>query len=51
MIVLLIIGIIIFLFGLRWNKQLKKEVDCKTKDLRYINDSLEQQIKKTTESD
>lgn len=50
-IVLLIIGIIIFLFGLRWNRQLKKEVDRKTKDLQHINDSLELQVKKTKESD
>ncbi len=49
-VVLLIISIIVFLFSLRWNRQLKKEVNRKTKDLQDINESLEIQIKKTKES-
>lgn len=49
-VLLLIVSLIIFLFSLRWNRQLKKEVNRKTIDLQNINESLELQIKKTKES-
>src|SRR5699024_1988526 len=50
-IAIIIIGVIIFLLSLRWNRQLQKKVNQKTKDLQQINERLEIQIKKTLESE
>lgn len=50
-IVIIIIGVIIFLLSLRWNRELQREVNKKTKDLQQTNETLERQIKKTLESE
>lgn len=44
------LGLIIFFFGLRWNRQLQKQVDNKTKDLKLLNQMLEHQILETKNS-
>lgn len=47
---LLIFAILIFLISLRWNRQLQKLVNKKTKDLSKLNKSLEEQVQKTESS-
>ncbi len=42
--VALSIFLVVLLFGIRWNRQLKKEVARKTVDLLQLNESLTQQI-------
>ncbi|WNF38661.1 transporter substrate-binding domain-containing protein [Bacillaceae bacterium IKA-2] len=44
---LLSLSVILFLFGIRWNRQLQKLVSTKTKDLSEMNQSLEYQIQQT----
>lgn len=39
--------LIILFLGVRWNRQLKREVSRKTKDLRHLNESLCEQIELT----
>lgn len=41
---------ILFVFGIRWNRQLQKLVNQKTKDLSEMNQSLEYQIEQTESS-
>ncbi|SES88062.1 amino acid-binding domain sensor histidine kinase [Natronincola peptidivorans] len=43
----IIITIVVFVISIRWNNELKKEVNKKTKQLREINKDLENQIKET----
>lgn len=50
-IVVLAIASTLILLGIRWNRQLQKEVDKKTKDLKMVNQSLANQVQKTKNSD
>jgi polar amino acid transport system substrate-binding protein len=50
-IAVLAVTLILILIGIRWNRQLKKEVDKKTKDLKMVNLSLANQVHKTKNSD
>lgn len=50
-IVVLAIASTLILLGIRWNRQLQKEVDKKTKDLKMVNQSLADQVHKTKNSD
>lgn len=50
-IVVLAIASTLILLGIRWNRQLQKEVDKKTKDLKMVNQSLADQVQKTKNSD
>lgn len=47
---LLALSIILFLFGIRWNRQLQKLVSEKTKNLSEMNQSLEYQVEQTESS-
>lgn len=51
LILIVVLALIIFLIGFRWNRILKREVNRKTKDLKTMNLSLKEQIKKTKNSD
>ncbi|ADU65907.1 PAS sensor protein [Desulfurispirillum indicum S5] len=44
---LIAVFLILFLVGARWNRQLKKEVDRKTRDLSHLNASLVEQVELT----
>lgn len=48
---LFIIGAILFYLSIKWNRQLKHEVDKKTRDLQKANQSLEYQVLQTRNSD
>lgn len=46
-VLILIVVVIIIWLGIRWNRQLQKEVDKKTNDLKIANQSLEYQVEQT----
>lgn len=49
--ILFILAIVLFLLGIRWNRQLQREVEKKTQDLKAMNESLEYQVQQTMNSD
>ncbi|RST71524.1 transporter substrate-binding domain-containing protein [Siminovitchia acidinfaciens] len=51
LIFIVILALIIFLLGFRWNRTLQREVNRKTKDLQTMNLSLKEQVQKTKNSD
>lgn len=51
LIIVVVIAVVIFLIGLRWNRQLQREVNRKTKDLQVTNKSLKEQMKIAKDSD
>ncbi|WP_100373023.1 transporter substrate-binding domain-containing protein [Bacillus sp. FJAT-45037] len=48
---LLFLAIILFLLGIRWNRQLQREVSKKTTVLNQMNNKLEEKIEQTKNSD
>lgn len=51
LIIIVAISAVIFWLGLRWNRELQKQVNKKTKDLQVMNESLKIQMRKAEESD
>ncbi len=51
LIFIIVLALIIFLLGFRWNRLLQREVNRKTKDLQAMNLSLTEQVQKTKNSD
>lgn len=50
-VVILAVGLLFLFLEIRWNRQLQKEVDRKTRDLKEVNRSLEHQVQQTKNSD
>ncbi|WP_232735668.1 transporter substrate-binding domain-containing protein [Alteribacter populi] len=48
---LLILILILFLLGIKWNRQLQREVDKKTNVLNELNQTLQDQVEQTKSSD
>ncbi|RNA67629.1 transporter substrate-binding domain-containing protein [Alteribacter keqinensis] len=48
---LLILTLILFLIGVKWNRQLQREVNKKTNVLNQLNQSLQHQVEQTQSSD
>ncbi|MBU8906593.1 transporter substrate-binding domain-containing protein [Desertibacillus haloalkaliphilus] len=47
---LFLVALLLFFLGYRWNKQLQREVERKTRDLHVVNRHLQTQIEKTKNS-
>jgi polar amino acid transport system substrate-binding protein len=50
-VVILAVGLLFLFLEIRWNRQLQKEVERKTRDLKDVNRTLEYQIQQTKNSD